>query len=162
MQIKPYRLSKSRLSPRKIAKAKPAPVMEGARNEAGPASPSRAKHVLFVDDEALVARMGERILSKFGYIVTATTSSADALEKFRAEPQKFDVVVTDQTMPGLTGIGLAEKLVEIRPDIPIILTSGYGDEIDDQLARAAGISEYAPKPTPINSLSQMIEKLVTR
>jgi CheY-like chemotaxis protein len=163
MQPKPHRLASGRPRPRKLARLKSGPGSIHAREggiKTKPVKPIPGKHILFVDDEAMVARMGERTLSRLGYTVTAITNSTEALEKFRAEPNKFDIVVTDHIMPDMSGIGLAKKLLEIRPDIPIVLTSGYGDEIDEHLCRAAGIREYAAKPFQMQSLSQLIDKLI--
>ena len=158
-----HRLFSNRPKRGKIQGSRASPGLARARDlrgKATPAGPASGKHVLYVDDEAMVARMGERILKKLGYVVTALTNSVEALEAFKANPFRYDVVVTDQSMPQMSGVGLAKKLIEIRPDIPIVLTSGYGTIEDELKSRAAGIREYAPKPVEIKSLAQIIEKLV--
>ena len=85
----------------------------------GPAT--GAERILFVDDEKALVELGKEILETLGYNVTAKTSGLDALEAFRAQPGAFDLVITDMTMPGFTGRELAEKILQIRADIPIIL-----------------------------------------
>lgn len=164
MQLKPRRLPTARPPmARKVEKLRSGPGLAHLREHMSSAAapePLPGKHILFVDDEAMVARMGERTLSRLGYKVTAFTNSAEALARFRAEPHVFDVVVTDQTMPGMSGVGLAEKLLAIRPDIPIVLTSGYTNDIEDEIGRAVGIRGYAAKPLQIRSLAEIIEKLI--
>lgn len=118
--------------------------------------------VLFVDDERMVARMGQRTLSMLGYQVTSLTNSIEALTMFAEDPLRFDVVITDQTMPELSGIELAVKIMEIRPDIPVILTTGFSAEISEVESSAAGVSAYIRKPIEICTLAKIIEKLVER
>ena len=116
--------------------------------------------ILFVDDEAIVARMGKRTLSQLGYTVTMMTNSKEALLTFAEDPVRFDIVITDQTMPGLTGVSLAREMLAIRPDLPIILTTGYNEEVDERCSRAAGIKRYVRKPIEIRVLAQIIEQLL--
>ncbi len=87
--------------------------------------PFGAECVLFVNDEDPIARMGSQILERLGYSVATRTSSIEALELFHARPEDFDLVITDMTMPNMTGERLAMELMEIRPDIPVIMCSGY-------------------------------------
>ena len=87
--------------------------------------PHGTGRILFVDDEAVLARVSQSMLARCGYDVVSRTSSIEALEAFRAMPHRFDLVVTDQTMPQMTGEELAQALRRIRPDIPIILCTGF-------------------------------------
>lgn len=113
------------------------------------------ERILFVDDEKMLAEMGRYMLESFGYDVTTRSSSVDALETFQNEPDKFDLVITDQTMPGMTGAELSVRLLEIRPDIPIILCSGYSSVISEEKAIAAGIKKFALKPLMKNDLARL-------
>ena len=92
--------------------------------------PSGTERILFVDDEAPIAKVGGQILERLGYSVTTRTSSIEALELFKAKPDDFDLVITDMTMPNLTGDKLAIELVKIRPDIPVVLCTGYSIKIN--------------------------------
>lgn len=112
--------------------------------------------ILFVDDEPGLVRVGQAILERLGYEVVARTSSIDALEDFRSAPHRFDLVITDQTMPNMTGERLAHKLRDIRPDIPIILCTGFSHVINAEKARAIGIDAFCMKPLSERDLSVVI------
>jgi len=117
------------------------------------------EHVLLVDDEEAICNMTKRTLEKLGYVVTSRTSSIEALELFRRMPDKFDLVITDQTMPNLTGVGLAKELISTRPDIPIILCSGFSETINRNQAMLMGIREYITKPVVKGQLNDAIRKI---
>jgi CheY-like chemotaxis protein len=102
--------------------------------------------VLFVDDEEPLVQVGARLLESLGYEVDAVTAGAECLALFRANPDAYVAVITDQTMPKMTGAELTVALVKIRPDIPIILCSGFSDQIDDTRARVLGAKIFLPKP----------------
>jgi len=89
------------------------------------------------------------MLEKLGYKVVRKTDGPEALEIFRAQPEAFGLVITDQTMPKMTGIRLSEELRRIRPDIPIILCTGFSESVDEGSARAAGIQEFLMKPVSV-------------
>lgn len=108
--------------------------------------PSGTERILFVDDDASIAKMGSRILELIGYTVSTRTSSIEALELFKSKPNSFDLVVTDMTMPNLTGDKLAVELMKIKPDIPVILCTGYSKKISYETASAVGIKAFAYKP----------------
>ena len=108
--------------------------------------------ILFVEDEEPLARLGEEALRGLGYEVLVRTSSVEALEAFRADPFRFDVVVTDQTMPNMTGEALARELLQLRPDVPIILCTGFSHAITPEQAKAIGIRAYLLKPLLIKDL----------
>lgn len=110
------------------------------------ALPVGTEHILFVDDEPMVAEQARLGLASLGYEVTSRTSSVEALEVFRAAPGRFDVVITDQTMPDLTGLELARQLAVIRPGIPVILCTGFSELVNETTAEEAGIRECLNKP----------------
>ncbi|NOX80717.1 MAG: response regulator [Deltaproteobacteria bacterium] len=114
---------------------------------AGPAPlPTGAERILFVDDEQDLTDATREILTYLGYRVTATTSSLEALALFRSQPDAFDLVITDQTMPEMTGVQLAGELLGVRPDLPIILCTGYSSKVDAGVAGDMGIRAFAMKP----------------
>jgi PAS domain S-box-containing protein len=116
------------------------------------------KRILFVDDEKNLVDLGREMLESLDYSVTATTNSSEALETFRAQPDAFDLVITDMTMPGLTGKDLAKELISIRPDISIILTTGFSELINEKQARKAGIGQFLMKPYTNSDLAKIIRK----
>jgi CheY-like chemotaxis protein len=96
------------------------------------------------------------------YKVTARTNSIDALVAFQNEPDKFDAVITDQTMPVMTGIDLARRFLQIRPDIPIILCTGYSSLVNEAQARAIGIKGFAMKPLTKNKLTALLRSVLSK
>jgi len=121
-----------------------------------PVPPLRRAHVLFIDDEAPLAELGKMLLEQLGYRVTAHTSGLAAWEVFRARPQDFDLVITDQTMPRLTGSELAQMLLAERPALPILLTTGYSATLSLEQAQALGIKDLLMKPYNVQSLERAI------
>ena len=118
------------------------------------------ERILFVDDEEPIVFMAQQILERLGYQVTPRTSSVEALEAFRAKPDEYDLVITDMTMPNMTGIELAPRLKEIRPDIPIIICTGFSEMVDENRAKATGIREYVMKPIVIEEIARTIRKVL--
>lgn len=118
------------------------------------------ERILFIDDEAILAQMGKDMLERLGYSVTTRQSSLDALATFQDCPDDFDVIITDQTMPGMTGADLARRMLEIRPDIPIILCTGYSNLIDEKSAKYLGIQEFVMKPLTISSIAKLLRKVL--
>jgi len=108
--------------------------------------PKGDEHILFVDDEPSIARMGSRILESLGYQVTTRTSSIEALELFKENPGDFQLVITDMTMPHMNGDKFAIELRQIRTDIPIILCTGYSSKINAEIAQKIGINAFTSKP----------------
>ena len=108
--------------------------------------PKGTERILFVDDEAVLAKLGVQIIGSLGYSVTALTDSVEALELFKARPDDFDLVITDMTMPKMTGDVLAAELMAIRPDIPIIMCTGYNRKISSLTVKEIGIKALAYKP----------------
>jgi CheY-like chemotaxis protein len=126
---------------------------------AGP-TPTGTEHILFVDDEEPIVRMIQQILERLGYQVTSRTSSVEALEAFKAKPDEYDLVITDMTMPNMTGIELAPRLREIRSDIPIIMCTGFSETIDEDRAKNMGILAYIMKPFLIDEIAKTIRKVL--
>jgi len=120
------------------------------------------ERILFVDDEETLAELGREVLETLGYKVVNKKSSMEALETFVAAPENFDLVITDQTMPKMTGLELAEKLLAIRSDIPIILCSGFSEAITGEKLKAVGISEFMMKPFTKDEISRAIRSALEK
>jgi CheY-like chemotaxis protein len=118
--------------------------------------------LLLVDDEADLVELEKEMVELLGYSATAVSESAAALALFKEDPDKYDLVLTDQTMPHMTGIELARELVSIRPDIPVVLITGYRDVIDAELAREAGVKAVIVKPMTRAEIGKTIKELLTR
>jgi PAS domain S-box-containing protein len=116
------------------------------------------ERILFVDDEKSVAYVGKKLLEHLGYEVTALTDSDMALMEFREHPDNFDLIITDMTMPKMTGVQLAQKMRLSRPDLPIILCSGYSDSITPEDAKNQGFQGYLPKPFRSAKLAQTVRE----
>ena len=116
--------------------------------------------ILLVDDEEQVVQVTGEILQSLGYEVVGRTSPHGALELFSSLPNEFDLVLTDLTMPGLTGLELSERVKKIRPDIPIILFTGYSDQLSKDAAVEAGIGEYCMKPISMRDLSMVVGRFL--
>jgi PAS domain S-box-containing protein len=118
------------------------------------------ERILVVDDEEQIVQMIQQMLERLGYHVTARTSSIETLEAFRAAPDKFDLVITDMTMPNMTGVHLTQKLIEIRPDIPVIICTGFSEKINEHKAKAMGIHGYVMKPVVRSELAKKIREVL--
>jgi two-component system cell cycle sensor histidine kinase/response regulator CckA len=108
--------------------------------------PKGSEWILVVDDEKALADIEKQLLSWMGYEVENRTSPIEAIEAFRANPQKFDLVLTDMTMPQMTGIKMAKQMIEIRADIPVIVCTGFSDQINEAQALSAGVKALLLKP----------------
>ena len=122
--------------------------------------PNGSEHILLVDDEKQVAHIEKQMLNRLGYRVTMHTSSLDALECFRENPEAFDLLLTDGTMPGLTGDRLAQEVLAIRPDIPILLCTGFSEKIDRQKAKHLGIKGFLMKPVVKSDMARMVRQIL--
>jgi PAS domain S-box-containing protein len=118
------------------------------------------ERILLVDDEKAAVDVIQAMLERLGYEVTARTSSIEALEAFRNGPDGFDLVITDMTMPNMTGKDLAKKLMSIRPGIPIILCTGFSEKIDERNAEEMGISAYIMKPIVMREFADTIREVL--
>ncbi len=138
------------------------PRIESAEAEAeieemGPI-PTGNEQILLVDDEPAIVDIGKGMLENLGYTVETRTSPIEALEAFKAKPDKFDLVITDMTMPKMTGDELAKKLMGIRPDIPIILCTGFSERINEEKAKAMGIRKLVMKPIVQREMANAVRK----
>jgi PAS domain S-box-containing protein len=124
--------------------------------------PTGEGRILIVDDEKHVVEMLKEMLEQLGYEVTLRYSSVDALGAFQAQPHHFDLVITDQTMPQMTGMNLAKEILKIRPDIPIILCTGFSAMVDEEVAGKIGIKVLLMKPVALRKMAEEIHKLLTR
>jgi CheY-like chemotaxis protein len=122
--------------------------------------PKGKERILFVDDEELLVEIAEGILDRLGYKVLGKTDSVDALQTFAKDPSAFDLVITDHTIPQMTGAILAQKLKEIRPDIPIILCTGYSETISQEKAESMGIHGFVMKPLSKNELAEAVRRVL--
>jgi CheY-like chemotaxis protein len=120
--------------------------------------PRGTEKVLMVDDEPALADLGKRMLEFLGYRVEVRTSSVEALEFFRADPERFDGVITDMTMPQLTGLNLAREILAIRPALPIVLCTGFSEQADEARAHSAGVRSFLFKPLVIAELAKTLRK----
>jgi CheY-like chemotaxis protein len=118
--------------------------------------------ILFVDDEETIVRLGKELLAPLGYTVEVHTSSPEALNAFRQNPQRYDLVITDQTMPGLTGEALSRELLRIRPELPIILCTGFSHIMTAEKAKTLGIQAYLLKPLAIRDLAPIVRHVLDR
>jgi PAS domain S-box-containing protein len=139
--------------------AAPGPGRDGAASP-GEADPGRRQRVLCIDDEAAIVRVTTRLLQRRGYRVTGHTDALRALEVFESDPTQFDAVVTDLSMPGISGFDLSRRLLEIRPGIPIVVTSGRFGPEDSRTLREIGVSELVLKPTNIDDLLAALTRLL--
>lgn len=140
------------------------PVLEEAEVTMAIAEPETVplgiERILFIDDEEILAEMGKDMLERLGYHVTVRTNSFEALATFRNAPGDFDVVITDQTMPGITGSELARMMLQIRPDLAIILCTGYSNQINEDSAKLLGIKEFVLKPLTKRGIAGLLRKVL--
>ena len=130
--------------------------------EAEAATRRGAAHVLYVDNELALVTVTKRLLEGWGYRVTARTKAAEAVAEFRSHPEDFDVVVTDLSMPGMSGLTLARELISIRPGIPILVISGRMRPQDEEEGRRLGIRGTLHKPYAVRELAQALERVLPR
>lgn len=128
--------------------------------EKKPVLPTGNERILFVDDEESLALLGKKKLEPLGYTVFPVTSSTQALQMVQDSPQGYDLVITDQTMPRMSGEILAQKLFAIRPDIPVILCTGFSSVITEELAKSIGIKAFLIKPVDNQVLAETIRKVL--
>lgn len=117
-----------------------------------------AENILFVDDEPVLVQLGKEILERIGYKVVGRTSGLEALKLFRSQPEWFDIVITDLTMQNMTGIDLAKEMLQIRPDIPIVICTGFSKAITRSEARACGIRDVILKPIVTKEIAAIIRR----
>jgi PAS domain S-box-containing protein len=122
--------------------------------------PGGTERILVVDDEDLIADMNKLTLELLGYKVTATANSIEAIAKVRTHPDEFDLVVTDQSMPNLSGVELSQEILRVKPEMPIILCSGYSSVVTEDEALALGVKKYVTKPVEIRTLARIVREVL--
>jgi len=120
---------------------------------------ARGEHVLYIDDETALVRLATRALGRLGYRVTGYSEPATALRDFQADPDAFDAVVTDLSMPGMSGFELARAMLAIRPKIPLVVTSGSVNPRDEDTARGIGVHAMILKPNTVDELGRILDNL---
>jgi CheY-like chemotaxis protein len=123
------------------------------------ALPTGTGRILLIDDEQIVVKMGSAILERLGYKVFSETDSLHALEAFKLDPAGFDLIITDYTMPKLTGVDLSFAIRRIRPDIPIILCTGFSEKVTETVAGELGV-ELIMKPFGMEQLAELVRKVL--
>lgn len=139
------------------------PRIEGGVSSKAPTAevfPPGSERILFVDDEQTIAQLGAEMLEPFGYKVSVMTGSREALAAFKANPDGFDLLITDMTMPHLTGKELAREIKAIRPDLPVILCTGFSELINESNAREAGVDDFLMKPYAVGDLLGTLHKVL--
>ncbi|MCP3950860.1 MAG: response regulator [Desulfobacterales bacterium] len=133
---------------------------ESVDKENGRAVPTGNERILLVDDDGILLETQERILHRLGYAVVPMQDSNKAFEEFKKKPHKFDLVITDQTMPGMTGLDLARGCITVRPDIRIILCTGFSESVSEEMARSAGVSAFLMKPVVMRKLAHTVRAVL--
>lgn len=118
------------------------------------------KRILLVDDEEALTKAIKKMIERLGYKVTDTTSSIEALSLFRQRPEEFDLVITDYSMPKMTGVDLAVEIMQIRPDIPVILSTGFNEKISEKSVKNVGISALIMKPISLSDIAEIIHEVL--
>jgi PAS domain S-box-containing protein len=139
------------------------PVIEEEADQVAPVTPilpTGTERILFVDDEELQADLAKQMLERLGYRVKAFTSSTAALEHFRIQPEAFDLVITDLTMPHMTGEEFSQNLLAIRPDLPVIICTGYSESMTPQERQKLGIKGFALKPILMEQIASLIREIL--
>jgi len=121
-----------------------------------------SEHILIVDDEPVIVSMYAKSLEKRGYKIYSCTNPHEALDRLQKTPDQFDLVVTDYSMPKLTGIELAQKMLTVRNDLPIILCTGFSEQVDPESLFKAGIRELIKKPVLQRELAQTIRTVLNK
>ena len=124
------------------------------------AVPVGVERILFVDDEEILVNMGQAMLERLGYRVTVQMSGTEALNIFQNQPDAFDLVITDQTMSGMTGFDLARRMLQIRPGLPIILCTGYSNQISEDKVKSYGIKGFAMKPLAKKDIAVLVRRIL--
>jgi CheY-like chemotaxis protein/anti-sigma regulatory factor (Ser/Thr protein kinase) len=140
------------------------PIVEDVSGEKGldlkEDLPYGGERILLVDDEEAIINMGKQMLRRLGYSVSTRSSGIEALEAFRADPDRFDLVVTDMAMPKMAGTRLALELIKIRPNIPVLLCTGFSEGITDDMIESLGIKGLLNKPILKKDLARKIREVL--
>jgi len=142
------------------------PLIEKKKFDSEPKKVESIPHgketILFVDDDEAIADITKKTLERIGYQVKICLDSIDALELFKSNPNHFDLVITDMTMPKMTGDKLAKKMIELRSDIPVIISTGYSSLIDEDKAKKIGIADFIMKPVSMSAIAHIIRKVLDK
>ena len=122
--------------------------------------PTGSERILLVDDEESIVYVGQNRLERLGYQVETRMNPVEALESFRTNPDQFDLIITDMTMPQMTGDQLVKEILKIRPDMPIILCTGFNENIDEEKAKEIGIRQYIEKPLKRDDLAKLVRQVL--
>ena len=136
------------------------PNVTRTQAEAEKPPPTGHERILFIDDELPLVEIGRQLLQRLGYDVVTRTSSIEALELFRVKPHGFDLVITDMTMPNMTGDNLAAELMSIRPDTPVVLCTGYSERISEERAKGIGIRAFLMKPIVKRRMAETVRRVL--
>ncbi len=140
-------------------------VDDGGRSGTAAEEPGREiaggrERIMFVDDEELIVNMSRQMLSRFGYTVLSFTSSREAMAHFMKHDREIDLVITDLTMPEMSGVELARRMMDIRPDLPVILCTGYSEEMNRDRAMALGIARFVQKPLVMEEMLRIVRSVL--
>jgi len=124
--------------------------------------PMGNEKILFLDDEQSIVNIARQRLERLGYEVETKMSPIEALELFRSRPDQFDLVITDLTMPEMTGDTLVKEILHIRPDIPVILCTGFSEKIDEKKATTIGAADYIEKPMDQYDFAFKVRKVLDK
>ena len=144
-----------------LPSSEPTETVDSEAHADNPVSAGSGQHILFLDDEEILVDLGRTMLTRLGYRVSTFQRVCEALDAFRGDPNSFDLVITDQTMPHLTGLAFAHELKSVRPDIPIILTTGFSEVLTPENAANVGIELVLHKPMTLADLSKAIHATLT-
>ncbi|MDH5299498.1 MAG: response regulator, partial [Desulfobulbaceae bacterium] len=136
----------------------PPPAVPRPKRSVTPAG--GGENILFVDDEEVLVSMTRQFMEELGYMFTGETSSPAALARFGQNPYLFDLVITDQTMPQLSGLEMAEAMIKLRPDLPIILYTGYSEKVNQERAMEVGIKAFLMKPVSASKLAETVRAVL--
>ena len=131
-------------------------------SEASQDIPTGTEHILFVDDDQMIVKLNKKRLERLGYAVTSTTDPLQALEMIKASPDQFDLVITDMTMPKITGDKLIQEVLKLQQNMPIILCTGYSDRVTKDSAKDLGFVKYLPKPLDMQTLAVAVRDVLGR
>ncbi|MGM0759444.1 MAG: hybrid sensor histidine kinase/response regulator [Thermodesulfobacteriota bacterium] len=124
--------------------------------------PTGNERILFVDDDQMIVKLNRKRLERLGYTVTSTTDPLQALEMIKVSPEQFDLVITDMTMPKLTGDRLSQEILKLQQNMPIILCTGYSDRVSNDSAKDLGFAKYLPKPLDMQTLAVAVREVLSR
>ena len=125
-------------------------------------SPQGSGHILLVDDEEILTDLGEKMLQRLGYTVTIAHDGSQALDIFKSRVQDFDMIISDQTMPAMTGTELAQQVFQLRPTMPFILCTGYSNKINAESAKELGIAAFLFKPLTLDNLQKALSAILAK